>query len=202
LTGVGVELTKEKTAQFFGVDPRTVERWRRDGCHSKQSGKRTVFNSAEVAEWLKNRERSKTLEEIGDVDVAEAERRKIIAEAGLAEIKKAQAEGSLVSISAFEVAQAAMIGAARAKLLSLPGKLAPLVILCREVPEAKDLIEEKVHEALSELASENVIPRFGTEPAQSAGDGQEDAEALGAASRSEHQRVGRRKSTAKPGSVT
>lgn len=85
-------------------------------------------------------------------DADEARARKLAAEAELAEMERDERRGQLVPISVVERVVSEEYAAVRAKLLSLPGKLAPLVAIEDDEVTCRDLIERGVTEALDELA--------------------------------------------------
>jgi hypothetical protein len=85
-------------------------------------------------------------------DVEEAKARKLAAEAELAEITLAKARRELVAIDAVAQAVGDEYAAVRAKLLSLPTKLAPLVAIEEREAACRDLIERGITEALNELS--------------------------------------------------
>jgi phage terminase Nu1 subunit (DNA packaging protein) len=148
----GVDLSLEKAAQFFGVDTRTVHKWLKQGLPGEKDGKnRWVINSAAASKWLRDRERESVLGDVAKVDEQEARRRKLVAEAAREEHKLAIEQGTVVSIAVYEASMAAIIGAARAKLLNMPQKLGPLVATLTAL-EARDLIQAEINEVLQELS--------------------------------------------------
>jgi hypothetical protein len=118
----------------------------------KKGGDQWKFDSAAVVGWLRERERQNALGEIAQIDEGEGRRRKIAAEAGLAEIELAKADGAAVSVADFGLAWASMIGAARAKLLGLGAKLGRVVALSDDPAECSSQIDAAVSEALQELS--------------------------------------------------
>jgi phage terminase Nu1 subunit (DNA packaging protein) len=84
--------------------------------------------------------------------LTEAQARKYDLEAQRAAIKLARERGEVVSIADVEKALSQCFGNVRSRLLSIPGKLAPRIAGCRSKPQIKALIENEIHEALSELA--------------------------------------------------
>lgn len=148
----GIDLSLEKAAQFFGCDTRTVTRWIRDGLPAEKDGKnRWVINSAGASKWLRDRERESALGDVAKVDEVEARRRKLVAEAGREELKLAIEQGAVIPIAVYEASMAAMIGAARAKLLNMPAKLGPMVATLTPL-EARDAIHSEISEVLQELS--------------------------------------------------
>lgn len=198
MTG-GIELTREKTAEIFGCDLRTVDNWLRRGCPGQKIGNRWQINSAEVSQWLRDRERQDALGETAAIDESEARRRKIAAEASLAEHELAIKQGAAIGIADFEAQMAAMIGAARAKLLNLGAKVGPLVLGCQSPTEAKDLIDGAVYEVLGELSAfDGNVPEHSAGAAESESGEPENGAFVGAAAGSDRQPMGRRKPKAQP----
>jgi hypothetical protein len=65
-------------------------------------------------------------------------------------------EGKLIPVSEVEEHWGMLVGAARAKFLTLPNKLAPVVVSCETLPEVEDEARRLVNEALAELAGTGV----------------------------------------------
>lgn len=198
-----MQLNREKLAELLGCSLRTVDEYARQGMPGeapKTAGHQWRFESSVVISWLRDRERTDALGEVARVDETEAKRRKLAAEASLAEHELAMKQGAAVAIADFEAAWAAMIGAARAKMLGLPGALAPELAICADEAECAALIETAVREALLELSELN--PELPIEPdsdsVAESGDGADDP-ALVSPARSDSKRVGGRGKTAQFG---
>jgi phage terminase Nu1 subunit (DNA packaging protein) len=82
--------------------------------------------------------------------------RLIKARADLAEMEKAQMENSLIPAEDVKEAWVEVLSACRAKLLSLPTKVAPEVFAAKELNDVKGILKETVNEALLELANVKV----------------------------------------------
>ena len=154
----GKTLNRAQLAETCGVSLVTVDNWVREGCpYIKRPGRKGVsqweFSPAAVFEWRIERERRAVLGEVVKIDETEARRRKLAAEAGLAELELAKANGACVSIEDAQRASGQMIGAARAKLLSMPNKLCRLVAIESDVATCESLLRDSVEEALAELAA-------------------------------------------------
>jgi phage terminase Nu1 subunit (DNA packaging protein) len=84
--------------------------------------------------------------------LVEADTRLRLAQAGIQELKLAQAEGKSfpahIVCSAWEKA----VASCRSKLLSIPGKLAPQIVSCNSTADVKDVLERDIYESLDELA--------------------------------------------------
>lgn len=196
----GLNLSLDKTAQAFGVDPRTVKNWIAAGLPGEQdASKRWTLNTAQVAEWLRLRERKNALGEIAQIDEQQARRRKLAAEAALAEHELAIKQGSAVSVADAGRGVAVVVSAIRAKLLGLGNKLGPVVAIETEPLECQAVIDAGVHEALLELSQ--LEPDLRDASARIGGlDGGigEDLPPDGAATTIDSERVGGRKPKTKP----
>ncbi len=138
----GVDVSKEKAAQIFGVDPRTIDKWLRAGMPGKKSEKgRWILNSAEISEWIKQRERESVLGDLVNIDEQEARRRKLAAEASREELKLAIEEGAVVAIADYEAELGTVISAFRAKALNFPARMAHQVMQCETIAEAKTILD-------------------------------------------------------------
>jgi phage terminase Nu1 subunit (DNA packaging protein) len=91
----------------------------------------------------------------GTMDRREADARRAAAEAQMAEMKLEMQRGDLISISTLENHLEKVFTASRARLLSMPSKLAS--ILSPDNPNwARQQIEDAVLEAMAELASTEI----------------------------------------------
>lgn len=189
----GREINLEEAARVFGFSRRGIEEWLTGGCPARKEGKQWRLNTAEVVAWLREREKRLVLGEVGNIDEAQAKRRKLAAEAAMAELELASRQGHVVAIADFETKITAMIGAARAKLLPMGAKLGPMVAVEDDPATCEALIDSAVGEALSELS--NGIPDDATgasEPGSRRAEGSAD---LGATPGQDGQRVGGRRKT-------
>ena len=91
------------------------------------------------------------------LDYEEARRRKVAADALLAEQKAAMFAGELIPKTEIVVMIQGMFGHCRARLLAIPTKLAPTIYLCGSVTEVKEKITEAIYEALQELSETRVV---------------------------------------------
>ena len=91
------------------------------------------------------------------LDYEEARRRKVAADALLAEQKAAMRAGELIPKEDFVVAMQTVFAHCRARLLAIPAKLAPTIYHCESVPAAKEKITEVIRDALQELSETRVV---------------------------------------------
>ena len=97
------------------------------------------------------------------------------------ELELAQTRGELISVKLVKKEWEKLISASRARLLVIPTKLAPLVFAAKSIPEVKEVIQDAIYEALTELAQLEIV-----------------VEDVQVPSKSKHKRVGRRKAQDQP----
>lgn len=83
----------------------------------------------------------------------EARTRKMNADAEIAEMELAKIRLELCSTQDVIKAWTDVLNACRAKFLALPTKIAPLVSTEDDAAIVKDILEQQIHEALTELAN-------------------------------------------------
>ncbi len=86
--------------------------------------------------------------------VSTARAKLLKAQSARQELKLRQERGELVDARAVERTWQKMVVTCRAKLLALPTKLAPQVVSCSSMAEVHKLLEDAIHEALTELADD------------------------------------------------
>jgi phage terminase Nu1 subunit (DNA packaging protein) len=152
----GRAATLSEVATVCGVAPETVRRWVDQGCpvvrksDGRKGGTGWKFSTADVIEWRIAREKRRSASE-EHVDLEEARRRKLAAEAELAEIEAAKQRGDVVPVEMVARIISDQFTACRARLLSIPTKLAPVLISSTDMVECRSLLEAAVDEALHEL---------------------------------------------------
>lgn len=125
----------------------------------------------------------------GVVSLEDARKRKLNAEAELAEIQLAQARADVVSVEEVQSQWDSVLSSVRTRILAVPTKLAPRVSVETELATVKDIIEDGIFEALGEIARDFDEP-----------DDVEkiDAPKNEAAAKTDDKRVGRPRKTTKP----
>jgi phage terminase Nu1 subunit (DNA packaging protein) len=84
--------------------------------------------------------------------LVKADTRLRMAQAGIQELKLAQARGEYFPAHIVRTAWERAVASCRSRLLSIPGKLAPQIVSCNSIAEVNDAIKKAVCEALDELA--------------------------------------------------
>ena len=86
-------------------------------------------------------------------DLNEERARKVAAEAQLAEMELAKARREFVAVADVASAWGEVLSAVRGRLLSMPTTLATIVANENEVARCQAIVENQVHEALTELSA-------------------------------------------------
>ena len=105
------------------------------------------------------------LGDAGAIDLEEAKRRKMAAEAALAEVELEKVRGTLVEMETIEKTWTELVANCRAKLLSIPAKTSPEVFAAENLTEVKAVLKGAILEALNELSDSDISPQ-GTESIQ------------------------------------
>lgn len=152
---MGRRVNKGDLAAVFGVSLTTIGGWVRRGCPFLVAGSKTVpweFDTAAVARWREQQAAIAAQGDTSDLDIDEAKRRKLAAEAALAEIDLARARGEVVEIEQVAEVIGEQFSALRARLMAMPSKVAPLVIGVGDLGEVREVIDDHVRDALAELS--------------------------------------------------
>lgn len=146
----GKIINRAELSELYATTTQTAATWVKRGCPFVQmgnKGKEWLFDTAEVAAW---REEQAALSAIGDtdrMDIDEAKRRKIAAEAAMAELDLSVRKGELVEISEIEKAVGDNYASARAKLLNVTARLVGELS-----DDQRDLVDNEIRAALLELS--------------------------------------------------
>lgn len=108
----------------MGVSLPTVDRWIREGCPIKQRGGKGIvwtFSLPDVVAWWGARQRESAAGAT-PTDAEDAKRRKLAAEAALAELELEKARGDVAPVKEFERVQARMMATIRANILNVPAR--------------------------------------------------------------------------------
>lgn len=152
---MGKHVNRSELAEVFGKSLPTISTWVTKGCPVVERGRRGkewTFDTAAVADWLEQQTVANLQGDTSGLVMEEAKRRKTAAEAALAELELAKAREQVIEASEVEKAWADLILSFRAKMLSVPPKMAPVVIVAVNVAEVERLLDDAIREALSELA--------------------------------------------------
>lgn len=151
-------VSKGGLCDMLGVTPPTVDGWLRQGCPCLSRGGRGVaaeFNTAQVSQWLREQARQEgagaTL-----ADESELKRRKLAAEAELAELELAKAKGEVALVREFERAQAAAMAAIRTNLRLVPARAVLQLLGCTDESLFKEKLGDEIDLALESSANDDI----------------------------------------------
>lgn len=192
-------------AGLLGVTRQTVDRWMKQGCPfvekaDRDRGREWSLSLPAVVEWREKRAVELAIGDTSKLDIEEARRRKTAAEAALAELDLAKQRGEVVSLAVIANVIGDQLSSCKARLLSIPSKVSPLIAATVDVQECRDLLESAVREALDEITG--LDGYRGDRPADFAHDRNDDGDDPGpdeGATHANGKRVGRPVSKAKPG---
>lgn len=144
----------KQLAEWYGVDQRTVTNWQLEDppVPSEKRGRERIFDTKAVATWREERAIRKAPAP-PPPDLEEAKARKLAAEAELAEYQLAQARGEFIAVTDLDAKIGPVFDTFRAKLLAIPGRLAPRVVACRDIADARDMLEQELGVVLAELSA-------------------------------------------------
>lgn len=180
-----IPITLDRAAQLCGVTEKTVRSWINEGLPYLQEGKRgrggvkTIVDLVEVLRWFLEQDA---------LDLAKT--RQANAQADKTEMENAVRRGELADVRDVARTWGDLVMACRAKLLSLPMKLAPQLINVADPAVIASRLRADVEIALAELADGD----DGRRRSRRAPAGR--AEPLQAAAEPDGQRVGGRKAKA------
>lgn len=110
-----------------------------------------LYDTAKVIEWMEKRQINYLTGNQGLIDLDEGKRRKMAAEAGLAELELMKEQSKVIEIERIANELGEQLTNFRAKMLSLPSKVAAQVLTADNVAEIRQIIEDGIYEALNEV---------------------------------------------------
>jgi phage terminase Nu1 subunit (DNA packaging protein) len=153
----------EALSAMIGVSKMSITNYVKDGMPfiNIEESKRKHFPVLQCIKWLAIRglieiqqpiKEREEYESYDDIDSIEAKRRQDIAKAKLMEMEVEEAEGKLIRVEDALKENEKVLVAFRSRILSMPSSIAPSVITCETVAEAKSIIENACYDALEELS--------------------------------------------------
>lgn len=152
------QVTRSGLGEVFGVSLPTVDSWVRSGCPVVKKGGRGVewqFDTAEVAEWLKNRAVAAATD-TGHADEKELKRRKLEAETLIVELELARQKGEVALIDEFARAQAAAFAGIRANVMNVPARVVTQLLGEKDETVFKQKLRAELVLALQAAASAEI----------------------------------------------
>tara|TARA_R100000353_G_scaffold173344_1_gene139575 strand:- start:461 stop:973 length:513 start_codon:yes stop_codon:yes gene_type:complete len=151
--------TRKEVSEHLFMTPQNVAKLIKDGVFVTQPGANPLdldhCRRSYIA-FLQNKARYNLKD--GSGDITEEKTRLTRAQADKAELDVEVIEGKLIPTDLVIETWINYISNCRAKLLSLPNKIAHLVIAVDNFPDAEKIIKEQVNQSLEEL-SQDAIPK-------------------------------------------
>ena len=146
------QVSKKEAAAFFTVSTQALDGWFTSGCpvaKRDDTGRIVAVDLQAMAQWRIDRA---AMSEGNGLDFERTRLTK--AQADKTELEVSELRGELVRAPVIGLHWQAMVAAMRAKLLSLPSKVAPQVAGPDSLSRTQELIQANVHEALAEIAGD------------------------------------------------
>lgn len=148
---------RRELATVLGVSVMTIDDWISRGMPVVSRGSRGVawsFDLTACVRWRIDWEIAQaTSRSTKDITFEEAERRQVIADATLKEIKVAEALREVVRVEEVSRIWEGRIVASRETFLGIAARLAPILVGESDQQKIEQIIEEEVGRALHELAA-------------------------------------------------
>ena len=139
-------------AKLLKLSERRIQQLAKEGVIPKaERGKYDLVNSVHgYIDYLK----AKAGGEFTAEEVLKNKNKLLKAKAELAEIDKMKASGELIPKGEVKKSWLELVHKLKQKLLSIPNKVAPVVVTVKSINEIKLIIQDKIHEALYEISSD------------------------------------------------
>ncbi len=148
-------VNKKQLSEIIGKSEEWLTQMQKDPTFpilNKRKGRTgSDYETSEVILWIEKKSISNLIGNQDAIDIEEAKRRKMAAEAGLAELELQKEQGKVIYIEKIADEFGEQLTNFRAKMLSLPSKIAAQVFTAENVQEIRSIIEDSIHEALNEI---------------------------------------------------
>lgn len=151
-------LNKTESAAFFQISVQALSNWDVDPVEKR--GNQVFFDLRDLVSY-KHTYVANEGEEDKQLDLAQERAKLTIEQTRKAKLERKQLEGSLLDVEAVTVAIQQMTSAVRAKLLSIPTKLAQDLVNIETPLEVQEIIKIQIYELLNELSSAQFSEQIG-----------------------------------------
>lgn len=152
------KLSKSMFAATFGVSESQLERLFQQGMPHAKKGRRIEIPMPAGRVWYHTHLVDKGKRQAAPRDMDEARRRKMAAEAELAELELAKARDELMTVEAFDRAVLDAFSRVDVRLQNLASRLAGAVLGAQTIQESQARIDPLVEEAREELRRADDVP--------------------------------------------
>lgn len=148
-------MNQAELAALFEVTPKTIQNWTAQGCPIERKGGRgkpSMYRAADVIRWREDRAKLAATGDLAQMDMDEARRRKLAAEAAMAELVLDQKRGDVVLVALVEKEVGDCFSTLRARLLALGSALAPRLELAPDTAAIREIVDDAVIEVLDDIS--------------------------------------------------
>ena len=138
-----IEVSTQVFANLVGLSTRRIQQLREVGLPFNRRGR---LNLVEGYQWLLRYQKPEA------ESLSEAKLRKLSAEANLREIELKETEGHLINRQEIIKTIQKSLLQLRNRLLSIPTKLSPVLAVEANAALTKNILEDEIHKALTELS--------------------------------------------------
>ena len=151
-------LNKTESAAFFQISVQALSNWDIEPVEKK--GNQVFYDLRDLVKY-KHAYIPDEGEEDKKLDLSQERAKLTIEQTRKAKLERKQLEGSLLDVEAVTVAMQQMTSAVRAKLLSIPTKLAQDLVNIETPLEVQEKIKAQIYELLNELSSDQFAESIG-----------------------------------------
>jgi len=162
-------VNRSELAEIFGKSLPTVSAWVARGCPVLErgaKGREWQFDTAAVADWIVGQAVAAASGDTSKMDIEEARRRKLAAEATLAEMEVDQRGARVILVDDAVRLFGDQCATIRTHLIAMPSNWAPRLHRLKTVAEVFQVLTVAVHETLENLSADR--PEYSQKLAQKA----------------------------------
>jgi len=150
----GKLVNQKEACEIFNISKPTLNEWVRQGCPVKHRGGKghpSRYDSAAIFEWRLNKVYEDANGSTEAVLIEEAKRRKMAADAEMAEMNLAERKELLISIPEMIEEVGEQLSRVRSQLLAVPSKLAVAVQHLDKPAEIEKVVKRYISDAMREI---------------------------------------------------
>jgi phage terminase Nu1 subunit (DNA packaging protein) len=150
-------LNRSQAAELLDVSLPTMDVYVKRGCPFVQrgsKGKEWQFSAVDIVKWARQQDVEKALGDIEVTDFEEGRRRKVVAEAQIAEYELAKLRRTMIHVQDVQAVVSDEYGMVRSRLFQIPGRLAQMVAVETDASIIEGMIKAEVADALEELSAD------------------------------------------------
>ena len=153
---MGEIVNKAKLSKILGKSEMTLTTWQKEGMPIRETGakkgKQNTYDTAEVIGWMLLRSNSTAQA------IEKAKLRLVLAQAELEELKVLEKKEELIPLEKMQYIITSVLSKCRAKILGIPSRITPIIMTHKDPKKIEKVLKDACHEALSELANNDIDP--------------------------------------------